>query len=306
MCFRHLNQLKQTLFMVGNTSSTKILVTGANGQLGAELQAMHLAYPQLQFVFTDFDELDITDCNAVSVFIAKHQPSFIVNCAAYTAVDKAEEEPDKAYELNALAPKYLAEAAKNINAKLIHISTDYVFDGNACEPYAENFITSPNSVYGSTKLKGEEFALSTGVAMVIRTAWLYSSYGKNFVKTIAGLAKDKHELKVVYDQIGSPTWAYDLAQAILQIVLQGVGNFKPEVFHFSNEGVCSWYDLAVEIVSYLGYSCQIIPILSAQYPTLAKRPHYSVLNKLKVKSSYNVSVPHWRKSLIKCLDLLST
>lgn len=302
MCYPYSSRLKQTLFTVETTSRIKILVTGANGQLGSELRTLEDNYPQLHFIFTDVDELDIANEQVVKVYLTKHKPHYIVNCAAYTAVDKAEGDEGKAYKLNALAPQYLASGARAVGTHLIHISTDYVFDGKAYTPYTETSLTSPNSVYGHTKLKGEEFVLQSGVGMVIRTAWLYSSFGKNFVKTIASKGKETDSLRVVFDQVGSPTWANDLAKAIVAIVCQGSKQFIPEVFHFSNEGVCSWYDLAVETISYYGFNCKVSAIRSEEYPTPAERPPYSVLDKSKIKNAYGVSVPHWRESLMKCLS----
>ena len=305
MCYPCSNRLRQTLYTVETTSKIKVLVTGANGQLGSELRTLEANYPQIQFVFTDVDELDITHEQMVKAYFGEHKPHFIVNCAAYTAVDKAEDDEEKAYSLNALAPKYLAYAAKDAGSRMIHISTDYVFDGKAFTPYLESSPTSPNSAYGRTKLKGEEFVLQAGVGMVIRTAWLYSSFGKNFVKTIASQGKVTDSLRVVFDQVGSPTWANDLAKAILAIVCRGNQSFIPEVFHYTNEGVCSWYDLAVEIIVYYGFRCKVSAILSLEYPTPATRPPYSVLDKSKIKNTYGLVVPHWRKSLKNCLSTIA-
>jgi dTDP-4-dehydrorhamnose reductase len=200
---------------------------------------------------------------------------------------------------------YLAEAAMQVDARVIHISTDYVFDGKTYIPYSESFPPSPNSIYGRTKYEGEQYILQSGVGMVIRTSWLYSIYGKNFVKTIAQKSMQSDTLSVVYDQVGTPTWANDLAQAILAIVQKGQSQFIPDVFHYSNEGLCSWYDLAVEINTFLGSGSKILPILSSEYPTKANRPPYSVLSKAKIKDKYDVNIPHWRESLIKCLNSLA-
>lgn len=293
------------MYTVETTSKIKVLVTGANGQLGSELRTLEANYPQLHFIFSDIGELDITNEQEVKAFFDQHKPSFVVNCAAYTAVDKAEDEEEKAYSLNALAPKYLAYAAKDAGSRMIHISTDYVFDGKAFTPYLESSPTSPNSAYGRTKLKGEEFVLQSGVGMVIRTAWLYSSFGKNFVKTIASKGKETDSLRVVFDQVGSPTWANDLAKAILAIICRGNESFVPEVFHYTNEGVCSWYDLAVEIIDYYGFRCKVSAIHSSEYPTPATRPPYSVLDKSKIKNTYGLVVPHWRKSLKNCLSTIA-
>ena len=283
----------------------KVLVTGANGQLGSELRFLALGVPDLHFTFTDAEDLDITDLELVRSFLNKNKPDFIVNCAAYTAVDKAESDKHAAYKINSDAPMYLAKSALEINAKLIHISTDYVFNGLAYSPFTENAETSPNSVYGDSKLRGEQNVLNVGNTMVVRTAWLYSEFGNNFVKTIASKAKESESLRVVYDQVGSPTWARDLAKALVSIMLKGQKYFVPEVFHYTNEGVCSWFDLATEIANYYAYSCKIFPILSSEYPTVAKRPFYSVLNKSKIKDCFGLAIPHWRESLTNCLKRLT-
>ncbi|PKP34614.1 MAG: dTDP-4-dehydrorhamnose reductase, partial [Bacteroidetes bacterium HGW-Bacteroidetes-15] len=227
----------------------RILVTGSNGQLGSEIRAIAEKYPQLHFIFTDVDELDITDKNSLASFFKNSKPNFVINCAAYTAVDGAEDDKYNAFRINAEAPKLLAEASKVVGAKLIHISTDYVFNGRTWEPYTEDYPTSANSVYGESKLQGEKWVLESGNAMVIRTSWLYSNYGNNFVKTIARKGQTTDFLRVVYDQVGTPTWGHDLAKAIIDIIVQSPKNFVSEIFHYSNEGVCSWYDFAIEIVS---------------------------------------------------------
>lgn len=292
--------------MEGVTNNmVKVLVTGANGQLGSELRLLAAETPSLHFIFTDFDELNITDQVLVESFINVLKPDFIVNCAAYTAVDKAENDKNAAYKLNSDAPMYLAQSAKAIDAKLIHISTDYVFNGLAYSPYTEDAATSPNSVYGESKLKGEQNVMNMGNTMVVRTAWLYSEFGNNFVKTIAKKAKESSSLRVVYDQVGSPTYARDLAQTLVNVILKGRAYFAPEVFHYTNEGVCSWFDLATEIANFYTHSCKIIPILSSEYPTTAKRPFYSVLNKSKIKDCYGIEIPHWRESLTNCLKRLT-
>lgn len=303
MRIHFLNRLKQILCTVKTIKqkSIKVLVTGANGQLGSELRGIAPSYPCFNFIFTDVNELDITQVKCVEDFIMEHKPDFIINCAAYTAVDRAEEDVDNAYRINAESPKILANAARQVDARLIHVSTDYVFDGKEYTPYTEDFPTSPNSVYGKSKLAGEHFVLESGMGMVVRTAWLYSEFGKNFAKTIAQKGRDTDTLRVVYDQVGSPTWANDLANALVAIVVKGKLDFKPEVFHYSNEGVCSWYDFATEIINFYGYNCKIYPILTSQYPTLANRPAYSVLSKAKIKNTYGIDIPHWRASLLKCL-----
>ncbi|MGE0077950.1 MAG: dTDP-4-dehydrorhamnose reductase [Bacteroidales bacterium] len=284
--------------------STNIIVTGANGQLGSEIKKEASNFPHFNFIFTDYQELDITNASNVDEFININKPIFLINCAAYTAVDKAEQEEAKANQLNAIAPKILAETCKKYGVKLIHISTDYVFDGKANTPYNEDAQVNPLSVYGNTKLIGEQNVIQSGVGMVIRTSWLYSAYGNNFVKTILKHASSKPALNVVFDQTGTPTWANDLAKAVLEIVKQGPENFKPQVFHYSNEGVCSWYDFAHEIVELSKINCTINPIETKDYPTLAVRPQYSVMNKQKIRNLYNVKVPYWRLSLIECLKQL--
>lgn len=289
--------------MEQTTSNKKVtvLITGSKGQLGSEIRAIAELYNQLEFIFTDIDELDITSFDSLASYLQEKKPNYIVNCAAYTAVDRAEDEPEKAFLLNAEAPKLLAESVMLIGAKLIHVSTDYVFNGKSWEPYTEEHQTSPNSAYGSSKLKGEEYVLANDNTMVIRTSWLYSNYGNNFVKTIARKGQTNDELKVVFDQIGTPTWGHDLAKAIVDLVIKSQDVFSPGVYHYSNEGVCSWYDFALEIVSYLDIKCKVTPVLSTEYQTKANRPPYSVLNKAKIKKTFGISIPHWRESLHKCL-----
>lgn len=285
-------------------STKNILVTGANGQLGTEIRGFLNSYPHFNFIFTDFQELDITNAESVEKALDALKPAFLLNCAAYTAVDKAEQEETQANRINAIAPKILADACKKYGTKLIHVSTDYVFDGKANTPYNEDSAVNPQSTYGKTKLIGEQNVLKSGVGMVIRTSWLYSAYGNNFVKTILKHGAIKPELGVVFDQTGTPTWAHDLAKAILQIVDSGTENFKPEIFHYSNEGVCSWFDFAYEIVSLSNLNCKVNPIETKDYPTLAVRPQYSVMNKQKIRNLYNVETPYWRESLIECLKQL--
>ncbi len=289
--------------MVRNISPDmiNILVIGANGQLGSELKAISAQFNDLHFTFVDIDELDISKQDEVAEFIGRLKPKFIVNAAAYTAVDNAEVEHEMAYRVNAEAVNYIVKAASAVNAKLIHISTDYVFNGMSYKPYAEDDETSSNSIYGSSKLKGEEYAISSGIGMVIRTAWLYSAYGKNFMKTILTKSNDG-SLKVVFDQIGSPTWAHDLALAIVHIIKYSNEVFHNEIFHYSNEGVCSWYDFAKAILSIKGRECEVAPVLSSEFVTKAKRPHYSVLNKQKIKKTFGLIIPYWRDSLGECLS----
>ena len=281
----------------------KILITGSNGQLGNELRKLSANYPDCKFNFTDVNELDITNSDTLKLHFKANNYDFIINCAAYTAVDKAETETDKALLINSEAVKYLSEIALQYKIKLIHISTDYVFDGTSCLPYTEDIQVSPVSQYGITKLEGEKQIEKSGCdAIIIRTSWLYSSFGNNFVKTILKYSKEKPELKVVFDQIGTPTYAEDLATAILQII--NSNKFETGIYHFSNEGVCSWYDFALEIVNAKNINCKITPILTSEYPTPAKRPHYSVLNKNKIKSTFNIEILHWKDGLQRCLKEL--
>ena len=288
-----------------SNSFNRILVTGANGQLGTDIRLICEAKNDQRFLFTDIGELDITNQESVREFLSIQKPDLIVNCAAYTAVDKAEDEVKKAFLLNSEAPKILATEAKAVGAKLIHISTDYVFDGKTYVPYNEETGTSPNSVYGNSKLEGEKAVIDSGNGLVIRTSWLYSPHGNNFMKTIIRKGKELPQLNVVFDQVGSPTLAKDLAKAIISIIEKGRNQFVNETFHFSNEGVCSWYDFAKEIVHQVGINCKINAILSYQYPTAAVRPPYSVLDKTKIKRVYNIEIPHWRESLSECIKELT-
>ena len=281
-----------------------ILVTGSNGQLGSELQALAPAHDDTcRFFFTDVAELDITDRQAVYSFIEQNRISVIVNCAAFTAVDKAESEPELCNLLNHIAPGYLAEAIASVGGTMIQISTDYVFDGTSCKPYKEEDITNPQTVYGRTKLAGEESVIRTCAgSMVIRTAWLYSTYGNNFVKTMLRLGKERDKLGVVADQIGTPTYARDLANAILTVIEKGI---KPGVYHFTNEGTCSWYDFTKAIHRMEGIeNCEVSPIHTEDYPVPAKRPHYSVLDKTKIKQTYELDIRWWEDALKDCLKKL--
>lgn len=287
------------------SSGFKILVTGSNGQLGSELRSIASEHPHINFIFTDVEELDITNSNDLSAFFSKNKPNFVINCAAYTAVDGAEDDEKGALLLNFEAPKLVAKISKETGAKLIHISTDYVFDGKAWTPYKEDFPTSPNSVYGRSKLLGEQAVLESGVAMVVRTSWLYSAYGNNFMKTIVRKGTELRSLRVVFDQVGSPTWANDLATALVEIVLKSSKEFAPEIFHYSNEGVCSWYDFAYEIITQQGIDCKVSPVLSSEYPTKATRPPFSVLDKTKIKSRFGIHIPQWKDSLHECLKEFS-
>jgi len=280
-----------------------ILVTGSNGQLGSEMRVISGAYPDFKFIFTDVQELDITDSDAVTKFFSKNQPDFIVNCAAYTAVDKAEDDIELCYKINRDAVKILGLAADNCGAKIIHVSTDYVFDGKSYLPYTEEMPVCPATVYGKSKLAGEEELRSVCAnSVVVRTSWLYSTFGNNFVKTMIRLGNDRDHLPVVFDQVGTPTYAADLAHAIMQIVTSSV--FVPGIYHFSNEGVCSWYDFTKEIHTQAEICCNVQPIESKDFPTKTPRPHYSVLNKAKIKSAYGIEIPYWKDSLKKCIEIL--
>jgi len=290
-----------------------ILVTGACGQLGNEMQLQAAAHPQYTWYFTDVVSadggavpvrpLDITDSAAVSAFVDDNAIDVIVNCAAYTAVDKAEADEVKALLLNATAPGYLAAAIEKRGGKLIQISTDYVYDGTAHTPYTEDCPTCPTSAYGRTKLAGEQAVQAANpTAMIIRTAWLYSTFGNNFVKTMLRLGGEKEQLGVIFDQIGTPTYARDLAVVIMTAICQGI---RPGIYHFSNEGVISWYDFTKAIHRIAGITtCHVRPLHTAEYPTPAARPHYSVLDKTKIKQTYGIEVPYWEDSLRECISRL--
>lgn len=280
-----------------------ILVTGANGQLGNEMRVLSAGNSRHTYFFTDVQELDICDEQAVRAYVHDNGIDIIVNCAAYTAVDNAEDNPELCDRLNNIAPGYLARAAQERGAAMIQVSTDYVFDGTAHIPYTEEEPTCPNSVYGSTKLAGEQNVLEhCERAMVIRTAWLYSVYGNNFVKTMIRLGKERESLGVIFDQIGTPTYAHDLARAIYAAINKGVVR---GIYHFSNEGVCSWYDFTVAIHRLAGItSCKVQPLHTAEYPSRAARPHYSVLDKTKIKNTFDIEIPHWEESLKRCIALI--
>ena len=283
----------------------KILITGCNGQLGNEMQLLEKENPQHTYFNTDVAELDITDQKAIEKFVSENAIDGIVNCAAYTAVDKAEENQDLCMKLNATAPDYLAQAIEKRGGWMIQISTDYVFDGTNHKPYTEADSVCPNSTYGRTKLAGEQ-AVMAGCkkSMIIRTAWLYSTFGNNFVKTMIRLGKEKPELGVIFDQIGTPTYARDLAVAIFAAINQGI---VPGIYHFSNEGVISWYDFTKAIHRIAGITtCRVRPLHTEEYPTPANRPNYSVLDKTKIKQTYGIEIPYWEESLVECVKLLGT
>lgn len=281
-----------------------ILVTGANGQLGNEMRVLSAEHKEYNYFFTDVAELDICDEQAVAAFVKENAIHVIVNCAAYTAVDKAEDNVELCTRLNQTAVGYLAKAAEDNGAEFIQVSTDYVFDGTAHLPYKETDSTCPNSVYGVTKLAGEQNALDyCRKSMVIRTAWLYSTFGNNFVKTMIRLGKERESLGVVFDQIGTPTYARDLARAIFAAIGRGV---VPGVYHFSNEGVCSWYDFTKAIHRMAGITtCRVSPLHTDEYPAKAPRPSYSVLDKTKIKATYGITIPHWEESLEACIKELN-
>lgn len=283
-----------------------ILVTGAQGQVGSELQALQNTYPQWSFVFTDRDSLDISDAQGVAQYFEQATPSFdyCINCAAYTAVDRAESELALATAINVDGPRFLAQACQQHQTRLLHLSTDYVYHSLHQTPYVETDPTAPQSVYGSTKLQGELAAQAACTAtLVVRTSWVYSRYGHNFVKTMLRLGQERDALNIVVDQVGTPTYAHDLAKTLLQIVEQHPNDFQG-VYHYSNEGVCSWYDFAHAIFDLKNIQCQLSPIPTTDYPTPAKRPPYSVLNKTKIKTVFGCSIPHWRDSLRSCLEAL--
>lgn len=281
-----------------------ILITGCNGQLGNELQLLEKNYSEHTFFNTDVHELDITNAEAIDKFVSSNNIDIIINCAAYTAVDKAESNKELCQVLNADAPTYLAKAISKRNGWMIQVSTDYVFDGTKNTPYVETDSPCPNSVYGSTKLDGEKAVeQACKNTMIIRTAWLYSSFGNNFVKTMMRLGKEKDELNVIFDQIGTPTYARDLAIAIMTAVEKGI---VPGIYHFSNEGVISWYDFTKAIHRLSGItSCHVRPIHTEEYPTAATRPHYSVLDKTKIKKTYGIEIPYWEDSLAECINILN-
>jgi len=280
-----------------------ILITGCNGQLGNEMQLLQAKYAQHTWFNTDVNELDITDKDAIERFVEANHIDGVVNCAAYTAVDKAESDPLLAKKLNADAPAFLAEAVGKQSGWIVQVSTDYVFDGTKHTPYVETDSPCPNSVYGQTKLEGEQAVTKLCPnAMIIRTAWLYSEFGNNFVKTMIRLGKEREQLGVIFDQVGTPTYAHDLASVIMTAIDKGI---KPGIYHFSNEGVTSWYDFTKSIHRIAGINtCHVMPLHTAEYPTPASRPAYRVLDKTKIKEAYSINIPHWEESLAKCIAKL--
>jgi len=287
-----------------------ILVTGSKGQLGSEIRKLSETSDH-NFIFTDIEELDLTDIYEIERFFAERSISYCINCAAYTAVDKAETDIENAFAVNVTAVRNLAEVCAINQAIFIHVSTDFVFDGSNCQPYVETDKAKPINVYGQSKYEGENKALKENPAtIIIRTSWLYSSFGNNFVKTMINAGSKNDVLKVIFDQVGTPTYAMDLAVAILQIIDKVRMNKKERaryfgIFHFSNEGIASWYDFAIEIFNISGIKCTVNPILTQDYPTPSKRPHFSVLDKSKIKSTFGLTIPYWKDSLAKCLKELA-
>ncbi len=281
-----------------------ILVTGYKGQLGSEVQVLAPSYPQFEFIFTDVEELDICDRQAVEKYFAERKIDVLLNCAAYTAVDKAEEDVELCYRINEKAVGILGEVAAQYGTKMVHVSTDYVFDGTNYLPYTEDRPVCPATVYGKSKLAGEQLLMDVcPTAVIVRTSWLYSSFGNNFVKTMIKLGRERDTLNVIFDQVGTPTYAADLADALLQVI--SADKFIPGVYHYSNEGVCSWYDFTIAIHQIAGIDCRVLPIESKDYPAKTPRPHYSVLNKKKIKTNYNFQIPHWEDGLRRCMAILT-
>ena len=288
----------------------RVLITGANGQLGSEIRELAVNYSKLDLFFRNSHELDICSFEALQNFIIDHKINVVINCAAYTAVDKAEEDAEIAERVNSMGVSNLVNALAKVNGKLIHISTDYVFDGDHDMPYKESDPVSPIGVYGKTKRAGELAVINSNIdAIVIRTSWLYSSYGNNFVKTILRLGNEKKSINVIVDQRGTPTYAKDLAKTCLDILCGESSaniNNNGKIYHFSNEGVTSWYDFAISIIELGGEKCKVKPIQTKDYPTLAKRPQYSVLNKSKIKTAFKIKIPHWIDSLEDCIKKIKS
>ncbi len=283
----------------------KLLITGANGQLGNEIRELARLYPQYTFLYTDIAELDITNAAEVHAYFGIHRPDVVINCAAYTAVDKAETDTETAFLVNATASGNLAKAAQASGCFMVHVSTDYVYDGRNYRPYTESDTVNPVSVYGKSKLAGEQEVLQSGArAIIIRTSWLYSAFGNNFVKTMIKYGREREALNVVFDQAGTPTYAFDLAKTILDILPKAVTSRETGIFHYSNEGVTSWYDFAKAIHELAGINCRVSPIATRDYPTPAKRPFFSVLDKSLIRNSFAIEIPYWRDSLKDCIKRL--
>ncbi len=283
----------------------RVLITGSNGQLGSEIKELYTKYDNIECIFKDLPELDIYDADSVNSLISDEHINAVINCAAYTSVDKAEENVEIAERVNSIGVYNLVEALDKINGKLIHISTDYVFDGNNLQPYKESDPTCPISVYGKTKRAGELAVINGKIdAVVIRTSWLYSTFGDNFVKSMLKLGNEKQSLNVISDQVGTPTYARNLAKVCLEILSSSNKeniNKNGKIYHYSNEGIASWYDFAVLIMEIGGLDCKVNPIQTKDYPTLAKRPRYSVLNKKKIKADFKIEIPNWEESLKECI-----
>jgi len=283
----------------------KILITGSNGQLGNSIKKLENNYPETNFVYTDVADLDITNWEAVKQFFESGKFTDVINCAAFTAVDKAEEEYELAHLINAVGPSNLAKASKLYNCRFAHVSTDYVFDGTAHRPYVETDTAEPPSAYGKSKLEGEKMVDAEGEGVLtFRTSWLYSEFGNNFLKTMMKYGAERDELRVVFDQIGTPTYAGDLAAAILWVLHSTEKGLSNEIYHYSNDGVVSWYDFAQEIMKEAKIECKISAILSKEYPLPAPRPFYSVMDKAKIKKDFTLEVPYWKDSMIKCIAIL--
>ena len=285
---------------------TKILITGSKGQLGKSIEKVKEEFPSYQLLLTDIEELDITDQKALTDFLQDHQPEYIVNCAAYTAVDKAEVETEAANKLNIDAVSLLVQLSSRFHIPLVHVSTDYVFDGKNFRPYKEDDPANPVSAYGKSKYLGEKSIVQySEKTAIIRTSWLYSEFGHNFVKTMIKYGRERDSLNVVYDQVGTPTYATDLARTIMKILPEiRKQSTKTEIYHYGNEGAVSWYDFALAIMEISGISCNVIPIETNEYPLPAPRPHYSVLNKKRIKDTFQIEIPYWKDSLTECLRIL--
>lgn len=285
----------------------RTLITGCKGQLGNEIRRLSVEFPLYDFILTDIEELDITNPSSVEKFFSKNKPSVLINCAAYNGVDKAETEPEPAYLINSKAVGYLTRACMKHDCYPVHISTDYVFDGGKNKPYNESDEPDPLSVYGKSKLAGEMVFKTIGrEGIIIRTSWLYSSFGHNFVKTILRKASEVETLRVVNDQVGSPTYARDLAKVILEIIPVSVEKKDREIYHYANDGACSWYSLASATIKLSGLTCEVVPISTSAYPLPAPRPFYSVLDINKIKKRFNIAVPHWEESLKACINEINS
>jgi len=283
-----------------------VLITGSNGQLGSEIRKKSVLFPYYNFILTDIEELDITIATQVELFFNENNIDVVINCAGYTAVDRAEDEPDLAKRINYEAVANLVRECKKYDIYLIHISTDYIFDGKEHRPYREDDRPNPVSSYGKSKLAGEEAMMSClDKGMIIRTSWLYSSYGSNFVKTILKKGAEKGELDVVNDQLGSPTYARNLAATILGILPRALSTHRFDIYHYSNEGKCSWYEFAKAVIELANIPCKVNPVSSEEYPQKAPRPIYSVLDKTKIKEEFGITIPHWRESLRECVETLA-